>query len=193
MIWVDNNGWFAVSCPFVLGHQLTYLMPLLLVQGSSAIHPLPFIVLSRYQGLILLLMTASSASRRAQGWQSIFKSWHFRCLCQMSLMLFSVGGTEQGAWKCASFWFMLVLKNWKSCLSAVCINPIRFSKWTLLCWRVDDFPPVLGKPTGAWFGMKISWLSNSNTNTSLLTPADGPIFKTIDISVLKGQVSEERI
>lgn len=53
--------------------------------------------------------------------------------------------------------------------------------------------PKLGIRTGARFGMKISWLSNSNTNTSLMTPADGPIFKTIDISALSGQVSEERI
>lgn len=60
-------------------------MPLLLVQGSSAIHPLPFIVLSRFYRPYLTSAGSLLFSLRAQGWRSIFKSWHFRCLCRMTL------------------------------------------------------------------------------------------------------------
>lgn len=42
--------------------------------------------------------------------------------------------------------------------------------------------PILGEPSGARFGIKISQLSDSNTNMSVRTQAEVPILKVIDIT-----------
>lgn len=155
----------------------------ILVQGSSAIHPLPFIVLSRFYrpyltsaGCLLFVLKGPRLTE------------HFQELTfQMPVSDDTECCFQWGGWCRVKIFLILIhvsVEELKKLFVCSVHKPYEVFKTNL---------PMLEKPTGAWFGMKISWLSNSNTNTSLMTPADGPIFKTIDISALGGQVSEERI